>query len=158
MASILYLSKQDYLLTSSYDNNYIINVLSIKENKLIQSLTGHRGYVSSLVSINDETFASRCFSKIKIWRIKHDNLIECIQTLKVEESENSEGLLINLIGNRYLVSHSFGNKFEIWNLNSYEKIATIEEDDKISCLVVTKDNKIITCTNDKKINVWKMNF
>jgi WD40 repeat protein len=67
---ILYLPKKNYLLSGSADRT--INVINLSEGNSIQKLNGHSYSVSSLISLNDETFASGSYEVIKIWSIKED--------------------------------------------------------------------------------------
>jgi WD40 repeat protein len=74
ISSIRILPKQYYLLSDSRDNT--INVVNLSEGKSIKRLTAHYGTITSLISLNYETFASSSKGIIKIWSIKED--IQCM--------------------------------------------------------------------------------
>jgi WD40 repeat protein len=148
--SLLYLPKQNYLLSGSWDKT--INVTCLSERKLIKTLTGHSDWVSSLISLNDETFASGSEGEIKIWSIKEE--IQFIKTIKAYEGI-CWGVFLNLLGNDFMISRIGDCEFKIWDLKNYECLKTYEEDSRIRELIVTKNNKIITVTEDNKLNVWR---
>jgi WD40 repeat protein len=151
--SLLYLPKQNFLLSGLH--NRTINVLSLSEGWSIKKLTDHNSPVFSLISLNDETFASGSFDGvIKIWFIKGDTSIECITTIKAHE-ENIYGIDLNVLGNEFIISRS-GIEFKIWNVSTHECIKTFYEDSLIDRLIVTKNQNIITATEDNKVNMWKI--
>jgi hypothetical protein len=49
----------------------------LSEEKSIKRLTGQSDFVFSLISLNDETFASGSIGEIKTWSIKEN--IQCIK-------------------------------------------------------------------------------
>jgi WD40 repeat protein len=152
--SLVHLPKQNYLLYGSKDHT--INVLSLSEGKLIQTLTGHRDYVSSFLCINDETFASSTLREIIIWSVKSDNSLECKKTINADENIEYDILLYNL-GNDYMVSTRHDVcEFKIWDKRNFECIKTYKENLPIRRLMVTKNHYIITVTNDRKVNVWRI--
>jgi WD40 repeat protein len=152
--SLVYLPKQNYLLSRSKDHT--INVLSLSEGKLIQKLTCHRDYVSSFICINDETFASSTWREIIIWSVKSDNSLECKKTINVHEMSCHDIVLHNL-GNDYMVSARYDDyEFKIWDKRNYECIKTYKEDAPIRRMIITKDQNIVTVTNDGNVNVWRI--
>jgi WD40 repeat protein len=151
VVSLLYLPKQNYLLSGSWDKT--INVLCLTEEKSIKTLTGHNNTVSSLISLNDETFASSSIGVIKIWSIKADTSIECIKTINADEESPKSISLYNL-GSDLMVSTS-NDEFKIWDLKNYECLKTYKEDSAIHGLIGTKNESIITHTNNK-FNVWQI--
>jgi WD40 repeat protein len=151
--SLLYLPKPNYLLSSSEDET--INVFSLSEGKSIQTLTDHNHTVYSLISLSDTTFASASHDdEIKFWSIKEDNSIECIRTLEAYK-ESSHYFYLNNFGSDVMVSR-LKSEFSIWDVNTYECIKTYKENSYIESLIVTKDQKIVTATNDNKVNLWKV--
>jgi WD40 repeat protein len=149
--SLFYLSKQNFLLTGSQDAT--INVLSLSEGKSIQTLTDHNEWVSSLISLNDETFASGSRREIKIWSIKADTSIESIKTIVAHE-EIGYSIFLYLLRNDFMLSRS-ENEFTIWDVETYECLITYKEDSFIRRLIVTGDDNITT-TEKKKVNIWKI--
>jgi WD40 repeat protein len=145
--ALLYLPKQNYLVSGSIDET--IKVLSLPEGNLIQTLTGHSGEVTSIIFINDETFASGSFGEIKIWSIK-----ENIQCIKTRNSEKKHYVYLRLLGNDFIVSRCL-NEFKIWDVENYECVKTFEEEKPIKGMTVTGDNSIITGLDNKKVNLWK---
>jgi WD40 repeat protein len=149
---LLYLPKYDYLLSGSSDKT--INIITLSEGKLIKRLIGHSYAVYSLISLNDETFASSSKGEIKILSIKEDTSIECIKTIYTHEETINSIYLYNL-GNEFMVSKS-NKEFKIWDVRTYECMKTYKEDSVIYNLIVIKDNNIITGTGNKKVNLWKI--
>jgi WD40 repeat protein len=151
---LLYLPKQNYLLSGSGTGDKTINVLSLSEGKSIQTLTGHTKWATSLISLNDKTFASGSRNGvIKIWSIKEDSTIECISTIKSPENRYNSILLQNL-SKEFMVSMS-GIELKIWDVKTYECINTFIEDSLIRFNVCTKNLDILSITDDKKVNLWK---
>jgi WD40 repeat protein len=151
--SLLYLPKQNYLLSGSF--NSTINVLSLSEGKSIEKLYGPNNTVTSLLSLNDETFACGSYEGvIKIWSIKADTSIECIRTLEAPEGR-LYGIYLNLLGNDLMLSRS-RCECKIWDVKTYKCIKTFYEDSFINKMIVTKNQNIITETQDNKVNMWKI--
>jgi WD40 repeat protein len=124
--------------------------LSLSEGNLIQTLTGHSGEVTSIIFINDETFAIGSFGEIKIWSIK-----ENIQCIKTRNSEKKHYVYLRLLGNDFMVSRCL-NEFKVCDVENYECVKTFQEDSPIKGLTVTGYNSIITRTDYKKVNLWKI--
>jgi hypothetical protein len=182
ISSLLYLPKQNYLLSGSIKT---IDVLCLSKNKLIKTLTVHIDEIYSLILLNDETFASSSDQEFKIWSIKEDTSFECINTIKfhkknakcddfqllgnheereclylgdqskIDESENQGFIYLQPLGNDFFISYS-EYEFKIWDKKNYECLKTYREDSGIALLIVTKNNNIVTSTYDKKVNVWQI--
>jgi hypothetical protein len=149
--SLLYLPKQNYLLSGSSDQT--INVLSLSEEKSIKKLTGHNSTVSSLISLNDETFASGSYREIKIWSIKAN--IICLKNIRAHEEVCEFFIFLQLVENDFIVSQS-GDEFKIWDLKNYQCSKTYKENSGITAMIVTKNKNIITGTGDNKVNLWQI--
>jgi WD40 repeat protein len=149
---LLYLPKQNYLLSGSLDAT--INVFSLTEGKSIKKLTDHNHYINSLISLNEETFASGSDGVIKIWSIRADTSIECIRTLKAAEG-SEDCMYLNLLANDFMVNRS-GRDFKIWDAKTYECLICFKEDSYIYRMLVTKNHSIITATEHEEVNVWKI--
>jgi WD40 repeat protein len=148
--SLLFIPKQNYLLSGSSDKT--INIMCLSKRKLIKTLFAHSEWVSSLLSLNDETFASGSEGEIKIWSIKED--IQCIKTIIAYEGI-CWGVYLNLLGNDFMISRIGDHEFKIWDLKTYQCLKTYEEDSRIRELIVTKNNEIITITESNEVNVWR---
>jgi WD40 repeat protein len=153
ISALLYLSKQNILLLGSFDET--INVFSMSERKLIKTLTDHCDIVTSLISLNEETFASGSHDgEIKIWSIKVENCFECIQTIIAHEKG---WVFLHILTNDFIVSTSYDAKeFKIWDLKTYECLKTCKEETCMNKLIVDKNNSIITATQGSKVNIWKI--
>jgi hypothetical protein len=102
--SLLYLTNnyENYLLSGSADGT--INILNFYK-KQFDKLTGHSNRVSSLLLLNDKTFASASLGEIKIWSINFkynlfifnymsiDASYECIRTINAHEN-SKYGILL----------------------------------------------------------------
>jgi WD40 repeat protein len=69
-----------------------ISIKQLSSNYSIEKLTGHSNRVSSLLLLNDKTFASASLGEIKIWSIhyldEYYSSIECIKTINAHENSN----------------------------------------------------------------------
>jgi len=152
--SLLYLSKQKYLISSSKDRT--IKVFSLSEGKVVQTLTDHCDYVTSLISLNEQTFASGSYGEIKLWYIKPDLSVQCIKTLEAHE-ESLHGIDLNPLGSDFMVSRTYlDDEFKIWDIKTYKCLKTYKEESLIERLICTKNQEIITATDDNKLNTWKI--
>lgn len=149
--SLLYFPKQNYLISGSSDTT--INVLGLSEVKSIKKLTDHTNPISSLISLNDKTFASASRREIKIWSINSE--IECIRTIIAHEQTNFlYNTYLNLLGNDFLISRSH-DEIKIWDLLNFNCLKTLKEDSEIKDLILEKNN-IITRTSDNRVNAWQI--
>jgi hypothetical protein len=152
--NIHYLPKQNFLLISSYEKK--INVLSLSEGS-IKKLTDHNSPVTSLISLNDETFASDSYDGvIKICSIKEDTSIECIRTIQTDEIGSGSKLYI--LGNDFIISRS-EIEFKILDVKTYECIKSLKEDLSFERMTVTKNQNVITVIEDEQVNqvnLWKI--
>jgi hypothetical protein len=154
--SLLYLPKQNYLLSGSYET---MNVLNLSDEKSIKKLTDRNHWFTSIILPHDETFASSSKREIKIWSFKKESdfSIECIckKTIDDDDEEQSyDSISLHLFTNDFLVSRS-NDEFKIWDLKNYECLKTYFEDSFIERLIVTKNKSIITVTKNE-VNVWKI--
>jgi WD40 repeat protein len=160
--SLLYLPQQNLLLSGSDDKT--INIFSLSEEKSIKRLIAQKNWVTSLILLNDETFASGSNGFIKIWSIKEKTRIEIsflfINIIKA--SEYPDDIYLNILGNDFIVSKSYGAEFKIWDVKNYECIKTVtgKDDSSLVELIVTKNKNtnIITVTKNNKINLWKISL
>lgn len=150
VVSILYLPKQNYLLSSSWDKT--IKVLDLYKEKQITILFDHDCTVSSLISLNDKTFASSSKGVIKIWSI--EKKIKCIKTIITDVKNNTS---LKNLGEDLMVSIA-DYEFKIWDLKNYECIKTYTEDSDSSIydLMITKNHKFIITRTNNEVNVWQI--
>lgn len=146
--SLLYLPKQKYLISGSDD----INVFSLSDEKSITTIEGSDSkWISSLISLDDKTFASGSQEEIKIFYICSE--IFCINRIVAHEGY----IYLHPLGKNFMVSHTYyGKQYKIWDLKNYECIKTFKEDANIRKMKITKNNYIFTKTDDKKCSVWKI--
>lgn len=161
--SLLYLPNKKLLLSGTSDNSII--VLSYPEGIYYNKLTGHNQSVSTIISIDENTFASGSMgSEIKIWSIKSDMGIECTKSIKAYTNYE---VYLNILTHDYMISRpKWGQEFKIWDLKTYQGVAYYDErsnllvtkgnDKKIQNLLVTKNKYIITVTADNRVNAWKI--
>lgn len=152
--SLLYNYIQNCLISGSNDNIKIIYLNDIE--KPIRTLPDQSEYVSSLITLNDKTFASgNTDGQIKIWSTKENSNFELLKSIQAHE-KNGNPLILNLLENDYMISIINDKLFKIWDLETFECLKTFQEDSVILGLMVTKNQNIITTTQDKKINLWKI--
>lgn len=160
---LLYLLKHDLLLCGSEDGNIIVYKMS-SFNKVL-TLDDHQDELISLVSLNDDNFASSSLNgEIKFWCIKSESSIECINTVKPYLMDSYVQLC--QLGKDLVMSWKSGiKKFKIWNGKSKQPIITFEEESAIEQLIITQKNYIITVTENPNynlydkghvLNVWKI--
>jgi WD40 repeat protein len=144
---LLYLPKQNYILSGSYD--YSISVISLYEAKIIKKLSYHNNIISSLVCLDDERFASSCLEVIKIWSLNSD--IESTKTIKAHE-ECGEYIVLKSLSNDFIISYA-GDEFRVWHAKNYECLKIYKED-KTICTIITseKNNRydLVIQTIDKE--------
>jgi WD40 repeat protein len=155
IGALLYLPKQNFLLSGSFD--FSINVLSLSDEKSIKRLTDHKNIITSLVLLNDETFASSSLGVIKIWSIKAEENkehIECICIKTLNAHEEIDYIFLYNLANDFMVSKT-GSEFIIWDVKNYESLKSYKEDSVIDKFIVTKNQSIVTSTTDNKVNIWQ---
>jgi hypothetical protein len=147
VTSLLCLENKNILLSGSLGEIKIWNLS--QQTTLMQTLIGHKSFVNSLISLNDEMFASSC-RDIKIWSIK-DNF-NCVKTINAHwDTLNS----LKLLNSNYIITPSSDGKFKIWNAEEpYKCLRTYNESSGINFLLVMNNSTIVTSTKDNKINIW----
>lgn len=163
VTSLVYLPKNNFLLSFSEDIS--LNVYNLTLEITIKSIVDYSS-VTSIISINDDTFASASYKNLKIWSIKSiksDTCIECIKTIDIHEEQinpmyDQYDILLYLLGKDFIVirNRAIDDEFKIFDLKNYEFIKCLKEDSNIITLIITKNNSIITGTDDNKLNVWKI--
>jgi WD40 repeat protein len=155
IGSLLYLPKINYLLSGSWDKT--INVFDLSEKKTFRRLTGHNYGVTSLISLNEETFASCCSREIKIWSIRIDNNTKKIMYIEAIKSIVGNTLSLHSLGKDLMLCRR-DYDLEIWDMKNYnfKCLNSYKEDKAIETLIVTKSGYVITGTQDKKVNVWNI--
>lgn len=149
-----YLPKYDFLLSGSKDSK--IKALRLSDGQLINPIEDADHNICSLITLSEDSFASSNLDgEIKIWFIKDNNHIECIKIIKAHDI--NEYLYLSKLGNDFFVSRQYNhNEFKIWHGKTFELLRTYEEISIINSLIVTTKNTIITVTEDKQFNEWKI--
>jgi WD40 repeat protein len=138
------------LCTGSADNT--IKIWNWTEQECVTTLYGHDKWVKCLCQLSNGDLLSGSDDKtIKVWRKD-----VCIYTLK-----GHDGSVRTLcMGSRkYVISGSFDCSIRVWDVkNGYKCIQEIYEHTwNVICVVKCKKNKVISCSNDKTIKIWKWN-
>lgn len=143
----LYNPKNDYILCGSYHG--MINICYPLEINM-RNVTAQGDYIVSLISINDEMFASSYRKgKIKIWLIKDYSEFECKKTITAYDEIFDEKIMLKLFGKEFLVIYIINKptQFKIWNLKTFECVKIFEKANFLECLTVTHNNTMILVTS-----------
>jgi WD40 repeat protein len=156
--NLLLLSKGNLAFTAANSFSYRIIILdgSAMNYRILKRLNVHLGWITCLVNISNDKFASSSFDKtIKIWNsIDYD----CVKTLEGHEDEVLSLLCIDK--GDLLISGSYG-RIKVWDLKSFQCIRTILTDGGgIKCLILLPNGYFasgsIGMDENTIIQIWNM--
>jgi WD40 repeat protein len=130
-----------------------INLWNLKnDDKLVESFTGHKDIIISLVKINDSFLASGSFDrKIKLWNIQSGRERQTLSG----HSSSVRSLALLRDGN--LASASDDNTIRIWDLGQKEAnlmLTLFGHTNSALCLAVLTDGNLVSGSRDETINKW----
>ena len=134
-----------------------IEIRDIGSAICLETKDGHKGYVTSMISINSNNFPNSIISggfdnMIKIINIDNDKVIDL-------KGHNNTVISLCLIKNNFLYSGSLDHSFRKWNLNSRECVNINDKHNSvINNICQMNDNYILTTGYDFKIRVWDDNL
>jgi len=159
VTQLIKLEVNNQIISSSYDKTIKIWTMdSLKSNKSIRILEGHKQAVLSLVLINNEHLASGSYKEIKIWNYNNGKLIK---TLNEKDNWITSLVVLHYKNDNILVSASYDNvNIKVWHLDrdNNELIKTIfKAHTGIIWSVIRLSNSTwASCSQDKTIKVWDL--
>jgi WD40 repeat protein len=130
-----------------------ITIWDNKEYNCLKTLTRHESWIYALVYIEKENrLLSGSFKgEIRVWDL---TTYECIRTIYEAHYKGIRCLLY--LPNGYFASGCSWNKdIKIWDLKNYECINTLSgHKNVITSLLLLKDNRIVSASNDKTTIIW----
>jgi WD40 repeat protein len=168
---------EDFSKIISCSSDNYIKIWSTESGECLKTLTGHTQCVESLIISNDRKhIISGSHDKtIKVWDIEKNfeyvqtlqqeyyvwslcllpnniqNDFECVQTLQQEDGVMS----LCLLPNNILVCGLSNGTITKWNLNNFTKIDSFKaHESHIWDLKHVSSFQIVSCSQDKKINLW----
>ena len=134
-----------------------IEIRDIGSAICLDTKDGHKGYVTSMISINSKDFPNSIISggfdnMIKIINIDNDKIIDL-------KGHDNTVISLCLIKNNFLFSGSLDHTFRKWNLDSRECIKINDKHNSvINNICQMKDSHILSTGYDFKIRVWDDNL
>jgi len=164
--NILIFDSFNKLISSSLDNT--IKIWDLQTFKCIATLEGHKNNINN-IKIENINFDNKIINilisssldkTIKIWDLQ---TFKCIATLQGHISGINNILTFNdkIIDNiknnivDTLIS-SADNIIKIWNLQTFECVATLEDHKNLINKILIKNNILISCSYDKTIKIWSL--
>ena len=145
------LNLNDNYLVSGGESSYEIFFWDKKNNYNLSKISTHSSNINCLINLSDNKnyFASCSDDKtIKIW-----NNMSNIKTI----SCNNPVKQIIQLKNKKIVCADSGRNLYIFNENNYsnEKTITSQHNSNINGLLFLKDSRIMTCSDDNRINIYE---
>jgi WD40 repeat protein len=129
-----------------------IKLWDIGDKESFATLEGHKDRVSSLVFVskNNWLLSGSNDKTIKIWNTL-DN--KCLMTIVAR----FEILQLVLLPYGYIASGCNNGDLEIWDLKYYRCLGGLRgNSEKITCLLLLKDNRLASACYDGKVTIWDM--
>jgi len=122
---------------------------------LVKTLTGHTGWVASIVMTKDQQHivSAGLDKSIKIWNLASG---ECVKTLTGHKDCISSIVLTE--DQQHIISGSSDQTIKIWEAATGECVKTIiDHTDNVASIVLTKDQKhIVSAGTSKTIKIWHL--
>ena len=131
-------------------------MFNISESKISNTLTEHKGEVNQIILLKDRRIASSSNDRSIIIYNKENYTVE----LKIDHLEK-EVFNIMQANNGYIIATLTSGSiliFKLTSLTSYELIQKImAHNGYVRKMLELEDNKFISCSDDKTIEIWKFN-
>ena len=143
---------ENYIVSGGQSGSYELFFWNKKNNYSLQKVSGHSSHVNCLIKLHEkDTFASCSDDKtIKIWRnTSNIRSISCSNPVKE----------IIQLNNHKIVCADSGRTLYIFNENNYssENSISSQHNSNINKLILLKDSRILTCSDDNHINIFEPN-
>jgi WD40 repeat protein len=143
------------LISASEDKT--IKVWDMEIFKCIQTLTEHTSSITTLIPINQKSFASGSTDKsIKIWEYNSDAFVSSFRNVETI-SESSESIIaLAVLNETKLVISSVDRYIKVFNKSiEIKQINELKGHSKsVQDIVVLDDNLFASCSGDKTILIW----
>ena len=139
-----------YIVSGGQSGSYELFFWNKKNNYSLQKVSGHSSHINCLIKLHEkDTFASCSDDKtIRIWRnTSNIRNINCSNPVK--------GIM--QLNNNKIVYVDSGRTLYILNENNYsnEKSINTQHNSNINKLILLKDSRILTCSDDNHINIFE---
>ncbi len=134
-----------------------IEIRDIGSAFCLETKEGHKGYVTSMISINSKDFPNSIISgaydnMIKIINIDNDKIIDL-------KGHDNTVISLCLVNNKFLFSGSLDHTFKKWDLSLRECVNSNDKHNSvINNICQMKDGYILSTGYDLKIRVWDDNL
>ena len=134
-----------------------IEIRDIGSAFCLETKDGHKGYVTSMISINSKDFPNSIISggfdnMIKIINIDNDKIIDL-------KGHDNTVISLCLVNNKFLFSGSLDHTFKKWDLSLRECVNSNDKHNSvINNICQMKDGYILSTGYDLKIRVWDDNL
>lgn len=144
-----------YIISSSFDDNNVINVWDASTGKLLKVLRGHSDLVlSASFSFDGQLIASGSRdNNVRIWNVSNS---KCIKTI-----EGHTGCVYDVDfspDKQIVASASYDKTIRIWNVNTGECLKILDDHDGfIYDVDFSPDGKyLVSASQDEKIKIWEV--
>eukprot|EP00029_Vermamoeba_vermiformis_P007569 TRINITY_DN3310_c0_g1_i1.p1 TRINITY_DN3310_c0_g1~~TRINITY_DN3310_c0_g1_i1.p1 ORF type:complete len:608 (+),score=107.28 TRINITY_DN3310_c0_g1_i1:76-1899(+) len=141
------------LITGSWDAN--INLWDISRQEKIDSFTGHKSGICSLVMLDDPQRSELIVSgsddsTIKIWESESG---DCLQTM---EGHASSVLCVLVMRDRKtLASSSFDKTIRLWDIETNQCLRTLKKhSNTVEAIISLPDSRLVSASFDKTLRFW----
>ena len=139
---------------------YIIKLIDEDKYIIEQKLTGHNNYVCNVIEIKDNELISLSHDHtMKKWEIKNNDKFECTKTTTFQNS-NSQCNILKINENEFVTSSCGDKCIKFWNSDDFSNITTINniESDWTSKILCIIDDDILCVggTNSKGFYLIKI--
>jgi WD40 repeat protein len=151
--------QDERVCSCSCDNT--IKLWSIESGQCDLTLVGHDDFVHCLIQLLDGRLCSGSYDKtIKIWRtdtgVCEVSMNDGTDNEDIYEEINSVACIAQL-RNAYLCIGDYRGDIIIWNLSTEMSEITLSgHDSYITATVIIDEERICSCSTDKKIKIWKI--
>ena len=140
---------ETYIVSGGQSGSYELFFWNKKNNYSLQKVSGHSSHINCLIKLHEkDTFASCSDDKtIRIWRnTSNQRNISCSNAVK-EIIQLNNNKIVCVDSSRYLYIYN-----EI-NGNNERSINT-QHTSNVNKLILLKDSRILTCSDDNHINIF----
>ena len=140
---------ENYLISGG-QGSYEIFFWDKKNNYNLTKQSQHSSNINCIIKLNMKDYFASCSDDktIRIWRnMSNTNSFSCSNSVKQ----------IIQLNNKKIVCVDSGRTLYIYNENNYsnEKTISSQHNSNINKLLLLKDSRIMTCSDDNRINIYE---